>query len=583
MQGLTKRQKYEILWAQLDQDWQTFYPQYKDLNDYILPSRARFFISDNNRGDRRNNKIYDPTAYLASRTLASGMMAGITSPARNWKRLTTQDQDMMDYGPVKEWLHLVDQRMSTYFAKSNLYNVLPVIYQDLGTFGTAAFSMEEDAQSVSTFYAHPIGTYRLAKDRLGRVNVFARRFRLTVRQLVEEFGIIDEKTGQPDWSNFSISVKNLWDRSNYETWVDLVHIVSPNMDYRPNKMDSKFKKFSSCYYEFGTVGPGGNVATDGILDDRFLREKGYDYFPVLAPRWQVTGQDVYGTDCPGMAVIGDVKQLQHGERRGAQAIDKMINPSMLASAGLKTSKASIVSGDITYVDDAQRDIFRPSHEIKIDISQLEAKQEQIRQRIKRGYYEDLILMLSNLETTGRTATEINERKEEKLLAIGPVLEQLNQDVLNPLVDNNFYLMNKQGLLPPPPQELAGQDLKVEYISIMAQAQKAVGLATLDRYLQMASTVIQIHPDSALKFDFDQVVNEYGDSLGIAPKLIRPDDKVAELRAQQQQAQAAQAKMAALQQASQTARNLSSADMSGDNALSRLIDQGKAGQSVPQAV
>ena len=50
-------------------------------------------------GDRRNSKIIDPTASLASSVLSSGMMSGITSPARPWFRLATPDPDLMDYGP----------------------------------------------------------------------------------------------------------------------------------------------------------------------------------------------------------------------------------------------------------------------------------------------------------------------------------------------------------------------------------------------------------------------------------------------------------------------------------------------------
>ncbi len=568
---LTKIQRYENLKAQLDTDFNSFLPQYRDLNDYILPSRGRFFLSDSNRGDRRNHKIYDPTAYLSARTLSSGMMAGVTSPARNWKRITTSDPELAEFGPVREWLEVVDKRMTNYFLRSNLYNTLPALYGDLGVFGTPAMMMEEDFEEVSRFYSFPIGTFRLAKDYRGRINVFLREFQLTVRQLVEHFGREPGKMGKPDWSNISLNTRNLWDKGQYESKVDIVQVIEPNENYLPGKMEAKFKKYSSCYYERGNQLSSG--AHDPSLNRGvFLKESGYSYFPVLAPRWMVTGMDVYATDCPGMAAIGDIKQIQFGEKRIAQAIDKMVNPPMVASSSLKTSKASIISGDITWLDDQNRDFFKPAHEIRIDLSHIEQKQEQVRQRIKRAFFEDLFLMLASSDRRDYTATEITERKEEKLLAIGPVLEQLNQDVLDPLIDNQFFLMSQQGLIPPAPPEIQGSELKVEYISVMAQAQKMVGIGAMDRLLQMGSAVIQMNPGSANKFDFDQYIDQYADALGTSPRIVRSDEKVEEIRQAQAQAQQAQQQLESINNLANTAKTLSETSTGGDNALSALSEQ-----------
>lgn len=578
---LKKKTRYDILKAQLDLDYYTFLPQFRDLNDYILPTRGRFFISDNNRGDRRNHKIHDPTAYLAARTLASGMMAGITSPARPWFKLSVPDPDLTEFGPVKDWLHAVSLRMTSMFLKTNLYQVLPDVYQDLGVFGTAAFLMEDDLQDVSRYYSLPIGTYRLGKDDRGKISVFFREFRMTVRQLVEKFGNKDPKTGKADWSNFSTQVKSFWDRAEYETWIDVTHVIEPNQSYDPRKpLDPKSRKFSSCYYERGTSGQSTG-SSNSVDYDRFLRESGYDYFPILAPRWQITGNDVYGTNCPGMVSIGDVKQLQHGEKRSLQAIDKMVNPPMKAPASMKNGKSSILPGDVTYVD--ERDgAFTPAHEVRMSIQELEGKQSQVRDRIRRTFFEDLFLMLANDNRSNITATEIMERKEEKLLAIGPVLEQLNQDVLDPLIDNKFYLMNQAGLIPEAPEELQGADLKVEYISVMAQAQKMIGISGIERLANFAGAIMDRNPDSAIKVDFDQMIDEYAEALGVSPRIIRSDETVEEMRAAQARAQQAQAQAENLAKTAGAAKNLSQAETQDGNALDLLLERAKAGELAPGA-
>lgn len=579
---LGKRQRYQIMQSQLDLEFSSFRAQYQDLAEFVLPFRGRFFVSDVNKGDRRNLSIIDNTATTAARTASSGMMAGITSPARNWKRLTTPDPKMAEISRVKEWLNVADNRMSTYFSKSNLYQILPVLYLDLINFGTGAMMVEEDLDKVFRFYSFPVGSYRLAKGPDGKICVFFREFRMTVRQLVDKFGQFDAQ-GNIDWSNISLNVKALYEQGQLETWVDVCHVIHPNDKWNPYTLASKFsknKKYASVYYEKGISGQI-NGGQNNSYDDRMLSEKGYDYFPVLAPRWQVTGEDVYATDCPGMTAIGDIKQLQHGERRGGQALDKIVNPPMKGPTSMKTSKASIVSGDITYVDEqAQGQAFTTAHEVRLGLMDLEQKQEAVRSRIRKAYYEDMFLMLAESDRRQITATEIDERREEKLLALGPVLEQLNQDVLDPLIEIAFNLMSQQGLVPEAPEELQGQPLKIEYISIMAQAQKLIGITAIERLFNFSSGVIQVNPTSADKIDFDQMLDKFAEAVGVDPTIVRDDEETAGIRNAHAQQMAAQQKAQQISALADSANKLANAPTDGDNALTRLMDSAKAGELSP---
>jgi hypothetical protein len=575
----TKRRKFEVLRSQLEIERSSFLSHWRDLGDFVLPRRPRFQVTDTNRGDRRNQKIIDSTATLAARTLRSGMMGGITSPARPWFRLTTPDPGLAEFGPVKEWLYLTGTRMSTVFLRSNVYNVLPIIYGDIGVFGTSAMLIEEDFDSVLRAHPIPIGSYCIANNYKLRVDTFYRELRMTVKQLVERFGKAKED-GEIDWSNFSTHVKNMYDRSEYESWIDVRHFILPNEDYDMEKapLDSKFKKFKSVYYESGGLANSSNylIGQDG---DKILSEKGYDFFPVLCPRWEVTGEDSYGTDCPGMVALGDIKQLQLGERRIAQAIEKMVNPPMVGSTSLRNVKASILPGGITYEDTREGNRgFRPAHEVNPRVNELELKQDQIRNRIRRAFFEDLFLMLANDDRSGITAREINERHEEKLLALGPVLEQLNQDMLDPLIDNTFYYMDNQGLIPPPPPELQGMPLKVEYISVMAQAQKLVGIAGIERFMGFVGQVAAFDPSVLDKVKTDQAADVYADLTSVVPSIVRSDEEVAAMREQRAQVQQQQEQMAMMQQGASTAKDLAKADIGEEeNALSALLKQAQAGQ------
>lgn len=573
---LSKRQCLEQLRAQLESERSTFKSQWQDLGDYILPTRPRWTVTDANKGTRKNTKIINSTATMSARTLRSGMMSGITSPARPWFRLTTPDPDMAEYSKVKRWLHIVADRMSTAFLRSNLYNTLPLLYGDLGVFGTAPMMVEEDLFTTIRTSSFPIGSYAIAKDAHGKVNVFTREFRMTVRQLVQEFGEHDLRTGKAKWDNFSLNVRNMYDKGQYEAWVDVIHVICPNDDHDEESKAAKDKKFCSVYYEKG-------LAASASGQEIFLRESGYDEFPVLCPRWEVTGEDVYGTSCPGMIALGDIKALQVMEKRKAQAVEKMVNPPMMGPTSMKTQKVSILPGDVSYVDVREgMQGFRPAHEVNLRINELAVEIERNEQRIQKAFYTDLFLMMAESDRRQITATEIDERKEEKLIALGPVLEQMNQDLLDPLISLTFQMMLKQEQLPEIPEELQGMELKVEYISMMAQAQKLIGLAGMDRFWGMTERMSQLAPDALVKVNTDRYIEVYADNCGLNPAIMRTDEEADQIRQQAAQAQQAQAQAQSMRDVTSSVKNLAQAPVDGDNALTALLGQAQAGNLVPGA-
>ena len=571
----SKRNQLDVLRAELESERSSFLSHWREISDFMLPRRSRFYTSDVNKGDRRNQKIIDSTATLSLRTLRSGMTSGITSPARQWFRLTTNDSRLAEVKPVADWLYEVTKIMGNSFLRSNLYNALPVLYGDMGGFGTGCMLIEEDFEDVLRCYVFPVGSYMIANNHKLKVDVFFRDFRLTVRQLVQKFGQKDE-TGEINWDNFSTTVKNLYDRGSLETWIDVCHVIQPNQAFNPRRHESKYKKYESLYYERGYQGAGTTGNYMANEKDKFLRQSGYDMFPVIAPRWEVSGEDVYGTDCPGMTALGDVKQLQTEQKRKAQAIEKMVNPPMTGPTSLKNARASILPGDITFTDEREgQKGFRPAHEVDPRIRELMEDIQDIRNNIRRAFFEDLFLMLAQSDRREITAREIDERHEEKMLALGPVLEQLNQDGLDPIINLAFAYHLRQGRLPEPPEELQGMELKIEYISTMAQAQKLVGIGGLERHAAFAGQLIQVSGDRAIadKVDFDQMLDEHALSVGVPPTVTRSDEAVAEMRAarakQQQMAQMAEL----AESGSKTAKNLSQAKTDEPSALTALTGGG----------
>lgn len=561
-QRLRKKEMLERIFAQVEQEKQSFISHWQDLSEFILPRRGRFQTTDRNRGDKRSRGILDSTASFALRTLKAGMMSGISSPSRPWFMLTTPDPDLAERDDVKEYLHVVQERMSTVFTKSNLYNKLPLLYGDLGVFGTGAMAAMECRKDVIRFYDFPVGMFGFANDAEYRVRTFTRQFSMTVEQLLERFKVGD------DLSNFSRSVQDHVKNGQLQQWVDVRHVITPNAYHDPEILLSHAKRFTSCYYEKG--------GEQGV----FLSEKGFDEFPILAARWEAGGEDVYATDSPGMLALPDIKQLQHTEKKLLRGIDKIVDPPMVGPAELKNARVSLLSGDITYVDVRQgMQGFVPAHAVDPRIFQVEEKQRQVRYRIQRAFYEDLFLMLANSPELDqpRTAREIVERHEEKLLALGPVLEQLNADVFDPLIDRAFNLMNRRGLLPPPPAVLEGVDLKVEYISIMAQAQKLLSSSGLERLAMFAERVVAItqDPGSVKKIDWPEAIEQFADSQGVAPQVLHSDAEMEEIEAAEAEAREMAQGVEMLQAGAKSARDLAASPTDpdvpgGKNALTDVL-------------
>ena len=546
-------------WGQLKSERASWYAHWQELTSYILPRNGRYFVQDRNRGYRRHNNIYDNSGTRALRTLGAGMMSGATSPARQWFRLATPDPELNSFTPVKLWLDDVTKRMQRVFQKSNTYRTLHQMYEELGCFGTSAAIMLPDFQDVIHHYPLTCGEYCISTDSKGRVCTLYREFDMTVSQMVKEFGL----------ENCSVSVQNMYRTGSLDQWVPVIHAIEPRADRDIGKRDSKNMPFGSWYFEVGGE------------DGQFLRESGFMQFPALVPRWSVVGGDIYGNS-PGMESLGDIKQLQHEQLRKAQAIDYQTKPPLQVPASMKNRDVETLPGGISYYDGAANNGIKTAFEVNLNLQYLLNDIVDCRERVRGAFYADLFLMLANMPNTRMTATEVAERHEEKLIMLGPVLERLHNELLSPLVDMTFTRMLTAGMIPPAPQELQGMDLNIEFVSMLAQAQRAIGTNAVDRFVGNLGAIAQMKPDILDKFDQDQWADVYADMLGVDPSLIVADKDVALLRDARNRALAAKEQAAVMQQQSQTVKNMAQAPTQGQNALTDVVNM-FSGYNSPSAV
>lgn len=539
MEGLrTERYSWWVSWS--------------DLAGYMLPRRYIWLVTPNqmNRGSPMNQKIINETGSIALRVLGAGMMAGITSPGRPWFKRTLNDPQLAEYAPVKEWLEEGTKRILTVMGESNYYNSLATMYPDLGLFGTAPTIMDEDYDDVIRCYNPCAGEYFLANSDRMEVDTLYREYVMTVYQIAQKFGL----------ENCSEDVKGAIRTGGAALRQERVvgHAIEPNSDLLPGAPGMKGMAYRGVYWE------------RGVANDLVLQLRGYHECPFQAPRWDIQGNDAYGRS-PGMDALPGVKQLQIEEIRKAQGIDKMVNPPMVADVAMRNQPASMIPGGVTYVPQNGAGVgFKPAYEVKPDLQYMVQDIQGVEKRIQACLYYDLFLMISQLDTV-RTATEIDARREEKLIQLGPVLERFQNEKLDKDIQRVDAIMTRAGLMPPKPKELEGHYIKSEYVSMLAQAQKAVMTAGVERFAQFVGNVSAVRPDVLDNVDFDQMVDDYAEMLNVSPKVIVPYAKVLKQRVQRAQAEAKAAGLATAGAVVDGAKTLSETDLGGGiNALQLMV-------------
>ena len=559
---ITQREKTRKRIAALEQERSSWLSHWQDINRVLLPRTGQFVDTRTNDGSRRNADILDSAATKALITLQAGMQTGLTSPARPWLKLETRDRKLMNNKAVSAWCDEVTQLLLTIFARSNTYKAMHGVYGELGAYGTAGAVVLPDFRDVIRFYPLTIGEYSIATNDRGEVDTLSRRFQMTVAQIVRRYVVRGRTEAEWDWSGVTPTVKNLWDQHNIDQWVPVAQLIQPRQDRDVRMADAKNMPYESLVVEW-----------DGT-EERMLSVSGYRRFPAIIGRWDVSGHDVYGSTCPGMAALGDILQLQHEQLRKGQGIDYMTKPPLQVPISLKNQESDFLPGGVTYVDQVgAQNAVRSAFDVNLNMQHLLLDIQDVRQRINGAFFADLFLFLSSLEGRGdRTAREVAEIHEEKLLMLGPVVENVEGEMLRPLVDIAFDAAAEAGILPPPPPDIAGEELVPQFIGLLSQAQRSVSMAGVDRLVGATASIAAAKQDPSVwdVIDTDEVILKAAGYLGTDPEITRGKDEVQQIREARQQAMQQAQQAQAAQQAAETAKTLAGAPTSTDNALTNVL-------------
>lgn len=544
--------------GQLDVAYQVYRGMWQELADYYLPRTCKFLVTDTNRKPKFSKAIVDSSTGIAVRIFASGMMSGATNPAHKWFNVKIKNyKDENDY-QVNDWCAQVGELFRNIFNASNFYNCLPNCYLQMGVFGISVMSIEKDFENVIYCKVLPIGSYKIAKDHRGVVDTLYRCYMETVGNLVDKFGM----------DNVSDAVKNAYNNENYEQPVEIVHAVEPNQDYDKKSKFSKNKKFKSVYFEKGN-------------SSSFLSEGGFNHFPYVVFETAVNGEDVYPSNSPGIESFSDVKQLMAMIRDYNKALKKIVSPQLKGPSSLRNKKMVDAPSSFTPVDEMTGGKLEPIYQVDPRALTIDNNIEKIKVIIGKIFYNDLFASALNSDfTEARTAYEWSLRKQEGLVHLSPLLQQVHsgaKQFINTTfeicleIDDASHLQTGKRLIPMPPEQIQGRDIDMEFVSSLAQAQKADLIGATERFVTFSTNLAKATGDrtATMKLNIAEIVDDYASFANIETDNIVPTDVVQAQLAAEQKAQQAQQQLAALEQGSKIVENMGGVDAFGPELNSRM--------------
>ena len=488
--------------------------QQRELGKLILPSRGLFQGED--AESLRESNLFNPAAGRALRKAAAGMTQAITPASDPWFKHAFLLRDDREATGANEYVDGVDNLLRAVLAAGGFYRAIHNFNKELLAFGCALLGCEQSPATVARYLCQTCGTYCVALDAEGNLDVVARRLLMTPRELASRFG--EERL--TDTTRQKLTTRP------YDP-VPVCHVAQRRREREPGKEDARNMPVASYWYEEGG-------ATD------FLGECGFRSMPFFFTVWE-EGRGVYGTG-PGDEALADQKGIEGWELRKALGVEKMIDPPMVSAGPLK-AQLDTTPGAIIPTLGNQQDSLRPLYEINFGpaIAHVQEEINQISLRLEDVMMANTFANMS-LETrpAGMTMTEYMDRRRRSAELMGPTVSSYEPRILSPVLERTYDLLDDAGLLPVPPDGLSPfASLNVSYQSPMAQMLEHSGAVAISNLFEMLMPMLKAAPEIVDKFDFEQAVDELAQRLGVPASVIRSDETVAAMRAQRAEAQAAQ--------------------------------------------
>jgi|LSQX01.3.fsa_nt_gb hypothetical protein len=520
--------------GKLESDRSNWHTVWQEINDYMLPNKQSITYGGLS-GQQRYDNIFDSIATKSIQRLAASLGALLTNPASNWLGVETDDEMINSMDEAQEYFDIIVRKMMRCLDNSNFYTEVNRMYIDLVAYGTGVLYVEP-SKSIDRelrFSARGVREVFLSENNEGIVDVAIRKFEMTARQIIEEFGI----------DKVSDRLKDIYEKTPEESVV-IVHSVRPRQNRSRNKRNKQNKRYESVWLEHNT--------------NHILREGGYDVFPYVVARWNKETGEIYGRS-PAMDALPEVKTIHEVMKVLIKTGQRIADPIMMVPddsfSDITGEPGQIVAYDPTTNARIEPVAFGANLPFTFEI------RNDIRESIKDCFYSNqMTIPTGNRERV--TAEEIRAKQAESARILGPTFGTLNYEFLVPLVHRIYDILlgvmtvNGEPLLPPPPSFLVDRNLKLKFLSPLAKSQRSHELQSIEYSIALITQLAQLVPDVIDNLDTDRIFRVGADISGSPAVILKPIEQVLEIREQRAQQMEQERQMALAQQAAGTIKDVS---------------------------
>lgn len=519
--------------SQLQTMRNVFAQHWEEVAELVLPtSRNTFYYGNYNfPGQKKTDRQVDASAAIALMRFGAILDSLLTPRNMLWHGLEANNRYVMKDRSAKLWFEAATKLLFKYRYASiaNFSAQNQNQYQSLGAFGTGNLLIDRyegvDGAKGLRYKHLPLGEMYLRENHQGLIDGFCRWFRLTPHQALKQFG-----DACPEQIVSAAA-------ANQQMPFEFLHRVCPRDDYDPERWDERGKIFGSYHICLTT--------------STFLREGGYNTFPVASSRYEQTPGEVYGRS-PAMLVLPAIKTLNSEKRdfltqghRAAVpvlltaddgAVDISFRPGALNKGGMSSDGKPLV-GTLPHGD----------------IQVTKEMMDEERALIDSAFLVDLFKILLG-DPKIYTATQITEMMAQRGVLIAPTVGRQQSEYLGPMIERELDVLSDMKLLPPMPPILreAKGEYQVVYTSPLARDMRAQEVAGAMRTIDMAIQIANATGDPSVfdRFDIDNIMGDSAEIQGMPASWVVGDDVIAEKRKaraeqaeRQQQTQEAPAKAA----------------------------------------
>lgn len=477
-------------------------------------------------------------------TTIDGFASQLLSPATRWFRFHILGKAFSTESDIpfsKDWTEQVENIQNHVYdnSPSRFYSNTLLALKDSFVLGISYEIIADDVRNNQIVFEcyNPWECYaRHNSNKI--VDTVYREFSLTAVQAEQKWG----RENLPQSIQEKIDNGDGWDLC---TFVNAIYPDEQNIDGFGNPFSVTPKPFASVYYYEG-----------GKEDNRVFAVSGYDTFPIAVHRWEVEGNEDYGSS-PVLKHIETFKKYVQDERMKTITVQKLVDPQMTAPLSMRDRLSNRPGARLYY---NSKDEGMPEYlQIKADLNSILTTIEAEKQDIMRLLYTDLfkILMMQDRE---RTAYEVQQLKGEGMALLSAVVGNIQVEKLVPIIKRTYTILNRMGALPDMPTELEKAykqgRVKIELDGPLIQTmQKYTKLNGLVNGLSGVQGIIATFPDAKANFDGDEYARQLASAIGLPERIIREKYEVEQIHKQQAQLMQQQQQQQQQLQGSQALKNL----------------------------